>query len=177
MDSITTPITEVSNTDLTETDTKKEQEDEEWGAIGAAVWELENLDLAKQVMVLRKDKTRPHTERIAEANKLLAEAKEDEEDEEGWCDCERCGRVFENEPDCPSICGICEKDDEDDDGGDVCEQCTKVRTGICHDHYCYGCDNHIDGCVCDLEWCEEHSEPLYNKDGVKCSGCLENENV
>ena len=26
-----------------------------------------------------------------------------------WDDCENCGQVFENAPDCPNICGECER--------------------------------------------------------------------
>jgi hypothetical protein len=28
--------------------------------------------------------------------------------EEGWDACEKCGEAFENEPECPKICGLCE---------------------------------------------------------------------
>lgn len=35
------------------------------------------------------------------------------EDEDGWADCEVCGVLFENEPGCPLICGLCEEDDDE----------------------------------------------------------------
>jgi hypothetical protein len=75
----------------------------------------------------------------------------DTDDEDGWDDCEKCGQLFENEPDCPKICGECEKDEDDEKiedvgecgrcgednnkGGtelwnDLCNKCDKIETPV-----------------------------------------------
>jgi hypothetical protein len=74
-----------------------------------------------------------------------------ENEEDGWDDCEKCGQLFENEPDCPKICGECEKDEDDEKiedvgecgrcgednnkGGtelwrDLCKKCDKIETPV-----------------------------------------------
>ena len=64
-----------------------------------------------------------------------AEAEEEEQDD-GYDDCEICGTTFENEPDCPKICGICEKKEEQCpyceeseyyDGKDCCKYCERCK--------------------------------------------------
>lgn len=47
---------------------------------------------------------------------------------------------------------------------EICQDCR----GACDGSECGA--NKTEKCV---EWCEEHEQLMYNKDGLKCSGCLE----
>jgi hypothetical protein len=40
---------------------------------------------------------------------------EDADKKEKWDDCEKCGKLFENEPDCPNICGECEEESDSEE--------------------------------------------------------------
>ncbi len=44
---------------------------------------------------------------------------------DGWADCEKCGGLFENEPGCPLICGLCEGKDCECGQTMDCDECNE----------------------------------------------------
>ena len=94
--------------------------------------------------------------------------------------------MFEPKPTMPTSPVTTGDDDEHCEGcGKVIEECEGVITEcnqallVCQD--CYNTEEEWCECAKDKEygeydWCEEHEQPMYNKDGEKCSACLEEEN-
>ena len=68
-------------------DAEADNEDDEWEAIGVAVWKIGDLDLLKKTWSLGQDETRPHAERVKEAWKLIEEAKTHDDDCSDSCGC------------------------------------------------------------------------------------------